>query len=908
MVEPTRPQLAPSSPQPSPGQVHFSQWNADDDPSGGGGTPGGPGGGGAPGGGDPGGGSFPGSAVGEFENPYDLSGAAGDGNFKRGAHKPVVIVGGLLAAAALAAGVFFGMKQDAEKIPPEKAAVIKQELLVMPLAEQLPRWREYAKGDKSSYLKQEALKQLAWARDPEGVPIAIEALGHVEQHIRAHAAMVLAEYDSPMADGAKPVLVKAMAEAGPESAPQIGWAMVELGEPGALDRVLQLYRAGHLSTVRRLDGNVAFSPEKLVDLIGIDKLAEMHSDESPAVRQLVATVLSRRAEPKYADALIKLLNDGDGEISRQAAPGLGKIGDQRALEPLLEKLRGADADSRTKYLQALRDGVGAKGLVLSLASISQDDRTRWWHRTNQTFEMTRKLADPRGGDPLQQYIESEPHIHWELQSAFALAEVGDLRAVPVLARRMRMDANKIYGDETDYEQLLKRNNNERTVAARMLADLAVLHPEAKDSIRQQAEDAVIFWIHEMPSPHANGLRALAAMGSTKDIKALRDWANPKAPLPLEGQQPPMPEEWVIAQSALRYLGMMKDEPSWSVLTKQLTRRDKKLDVTMDGLMSGGLAILGMSLRAIGVGAAQGLAEWRDPKAVKPLMDYIDEPKENEQSRMEACAALAWVATDDDMAKVAEKVKQYDGGKPQDEVIRACYLETLITRPVADTAPALLELMKPESSLATRHQVARALGKAGLDEATQQKLIEMMNDEVLMVDATLALILGGSAETAARTIAMWVDKPKEALDELQDLWFKSFGYWSHEDLNKGHIFRWVQNAEAISRTDLKDTPQEWASELLRRQFDNLEFDNGPHSFTRVVLRYRLMQMAEGNDAIQKKGAIDTLRFMKEQGVLLALRDKEGEVGKLASEAYHLLMNPKAVRGVISTKDEDHGSRE
>ena len=64
--------------------------------------------------------------------------------------------------------------------------------------------------------------------------------------------------------------------------------------------------------------------------------------------------------------------------------------------------------------------------------------------------------------------------------------------------------------------------------------------------------------------------------------------------------------------------------------------------------------------------------------------------------------------------------------------------------------------------------------------------------------------------------MWVDKPKEALDELQDLWFKSFGYWSHEDLEKGHVFRWVKNAEAISRTELKDTPQEWASELLRRQ--------------------------------------------------------------------------------------------
>ena len=48
-------------------------------------------------------------------------------------------------------------------------------------------------------------------------------------------------------------------------------------------------------------------------------------------------------------------------------------------------------------------------------------------------------------------------------------------------------------------------------------------------------------------------------------------------------------------------------------------------------MAGGLAILGMSLRAIGVGAAHGFAEWGDHKAFKPLLAYIEEPKEPCQS-------------------------------------------------------------------------------------------------------------------------------------------------------------------------------------------------------------------------------------------------------------------------------------
>ena len=43
-----------------------------------------------------------------------------------------------------------------------------------------------------------------------------------------------------------------------------------------------------------------------MQLISLDKLASMANDESSAVRQLVATVLSSNAEPKWTDTLIKL--------------------------------------------------------------------------------------------------------------------------------------------------------------------------------------------------------------------------------------------------------------------------------------------------------------------------------------------------------------------------------------------------------------------------------------------------------------------------------------------------------------------------------------------------------------------------------------------------------------------------
>ena len=58
-------------------------------------------------------------------------------------------------------------------------------------------------------------------------------------------------------------------------------------------------------------------------------------------------------------------------------------------------------------------------------------------------------------------------------------------------------------------------------------------------------------------------------------------------------------------------------------------------------------------------------------------------------------------------------------------------------------------------------------------------------------------------------------------------------------------------------------------------------------------YRLNDAAKTGEAQVKQGAIMTLQFMKEQGSLLALKDVEGETGKMAAEAYHRLMNPRLV---------------
>ena len=133
-----------------------------------------------------------------------------------------------------------------------------------------------------------------------------------------------------------------------------------------------------------------------------------------------------------------------------------------------------------------------------------------------------------------------------------------------------------------------------------------------------------------------------------------------------GRAAAVPREWATAQSALRYLGWTKDPERWRASSRSSSSgSNKKLDVTMDSLMQGGLAILGMTLRALGVGAADGFAQWGDSKAYPDLVKYIEDPMENEQSRIEACFALSWVATDDQMKEVVKKVHDFTKPDPQE---------------------------------------------------------------------------------------------------------------------------------------------------------------------------------------------------------------------------------------------------
>ncbi len=812
-----------------------------------------------------------------------------DGNFKRGAFKPIAIVVGIAMVVGFVVLAVLGIKSEGEKMTVDQISKERKEIEMLPRAEQIPRWRVWAEPGKEPFLRMDAFAQLAWAKDPEGLQLIIKGLASDDHRIRGTAATALLEYGDAAAP-AKPELMKALTDADDSDKPQICWALSELHAGEAFDQVLVEYRAGRLAKVQRMDGFPAFDPDVLASMVSLDKLSSLAGDESDSVRQLVATVLSRTGDAKWTTVLIKLVQDKSVEVAREAAVGLGKIANEQAMGPLLGALEKADKDSRSKFLEALRDGVGANGLILALGSVSHQTPEREKFQTKQLFDMMRELEDPRGGDMLAKYIESNPKPHWKTEAALRLAEIGDLRAVPTLAWRMRQDPLKLYNEVDDPE--LRQDDNERVVGARMLADLAILHPDQADKVRAQAEDAVMFWLTDHPQPHANGLRFLAAAGSTSSLPRMRAWADPKTPLPKEGQQD-FPQDWATAQSALRYLGWMKDAGSWGLLERQLSRRPNKVDATMDSLMQGGLAVLGMTLRALGVGASHGFAQWGDPRAYSDLVKYIEEPMNNEQARIEACFSLSWVATDDEMKEVVRKVHDYNKPDPKSQVIRGCYLETLIHRPVPTATAGLLDLLKPEVDVEVRHQAARAIGFGGVTKEIASQLFEKLSDVNMHGDAALALLIGGDTDTATRALASYNGSPPEALDELKNTYNQTFGYWSDRDYEVGNVARWIQNAEACRHVNVNGALQDWPKLLLQRSIEGIEFDNGPHSITRVQFRVRLLNDARGKDEVKRNAAIATLKFMREKGVLMALRGEPGPLGELARQAFFEVMNPKAV---------------
>lgn len=435
---------------------------------------------------------------------------------------------------------------------------------------------------------------------------------------------------------------------------------------------------------------------------------------------------------------------------------------------------------------------------------------------DQAFNELRDLGDPRSADALAAFLAKDPHPHAKTLAAFALAELGDLRAAPVLAWRLGKEPSELYA--ADDEPLWMRDDNERIVAARLLGDLATIHRDHRAELARDAEDAVLAWMDSRPQPHANAMRFLARVRSTKGIAKLRAWADPKEPLPKPGGTT-FPLSFAVAQSALRWLGAASpDTMGRGLLAKQLGRRPPNVDVSMKTLVKGGNALEAMSIRALTSGAAQGFAEAHDTTAVPALVAFAQDPKNNEQVRLEACYAIGDIARPEQLLSLATKITKLEETNVEKALVMACWLEAILRNPNVDLSSVLGPLV----------------AKGG--------------DPVFVEKAKAALVLEGKESPAS------VSDPSVVASRFMTV--------NERDLENGTLARQLRA--------LKTHEPTW--QAVRASLSELDVELGPNTISRVVARALLVRDARGGDPKKREDALFVLEAMGAQTTVEALSAK------------------------------------
>lgn len=111
---------------------------------------------------------------------------------------------------------------------------------------------------------------------------------------------------------------------------------------------------------------------KLKDDSSIDALINALNDNSWAVRRNATIALGNIGDERGYDPLLNSLTDPDWHVRKYAAIALGKIGDERAIKPLVNALKDSDSDVRWKSVIALGK-IGKPAVGELLKAFENDD-------------------------------------------------------------------------------------------------------------------------------------------------------------------------------------------------------------------------------------------------------------------------------------------------------------------------------------------------------------------------------------------------------------------------------------------------------------------------------------------------------------------------------------------------------
>ncbi len=563
-------------------------------------------------------------------------------------------------------------------------------------------------------------------------------------------------------------------------------------------------------------------------------------------------------------------------------------------DALLAELPGAPADRRGQIIEVLASEHGGAALVQAVRQFFAEPPEPRWFWKRRAFDAIDRCADPRAADTLAELAdelgavasasakapfdgERSSRAYGRTRAGFALAELGDVRAVPLLIERLALDPRVVHSAERFWEAdrggHLSRTDDMRVAATRLLSEVFDANKSGPSRSWADADRAVLAWVDSKPAPHANAMRFFARVRSDKDLSALRKWAFPSEKLPQTGAQPPFPLAFEMAQSALHQLGASRTADVGK-LVSQLQRKPPQFDGSMEALMSGGNAMRGMALRALGVGASNGLGSLGDKSATAALWQVALDPLTNEEVRMSACDALGTIADEASLrVALAEAVRRAGGDTAADAFAIDCAVSALSRAAQPALAPDVIGVIERGGDKRLVSGAARALWSLELGDKEQQRLIKLLSHASPSPHAFAALLWATSYDPKA--LALHRNKLATAEREALDLVLLDVGSgMGHGSGAPTVLARWAARARAFDQAASASS----AASGLPRAFDLAGLEH-MSSVTRAALRRELLALARGGQA----GAVWALAAGGERGPLLALASGGATVPAASIEA-------------------------
>ena len=216
------------------------------------------------------------------------------------------------------------------------------------------------------------------------------------------------------------------------------------------------------------------------------------SIEEQWIRGYAASALGKIGDTRAIGPLIKVLDDPDTDVRMRVAEAMGKIGDERAMEPLIKALADPDADVRARVSEAMGkigDKRAVEPLIEALGDYDADVRVR-------VTEALRKIVDEHSIEPLIKALDN--HKQYVSESVSELLVKMGTPAVEPLVKALSYNTQEV-------PQVLGK------IGAAAIEPLIKVLNDSDTSVRMNAAE-ILEKIGWEPSKDENGVKYWIAKG------------------------------------------------------------------------------------------------------------------------------------------------------------------------------------------------------------------------------------------------------------------------------------------------------------------------------------------------------------------------------------------------------------